>query len=229
MKTAKYKGFNVPLGSGIGEGIKTPKAFIESGIEQVSFLAKRNLLDEHSNILDFGCGVGRFWLALKFAKIDFNEYVGIDTKENCINWCKENLDKDSFLHLPAHNARYNKSASGLQELPFKENIFDLIFLNSVFSHMLLPDILFYLDEFKKVITDDGVIYCTGFFEKDGADFEENPKDYMNKKTRGSLHRVVYNVNYLREKIKEHGFTISEFHYRGIKRTGQSVLLLTRTR
>ncbi len=90
MQTTQYNGFLIPK-SGMGESLKTPQDYIKSGVSQVDFLLDRNLLDSKTKLLDFGCGVGRILTALKYENIQFQKYVGIDTKENFIDFCNEIL------------------------------------------------------------------------------------------------------------------------------------------
>ncbi len=93
--------------------------------------------------------------------------------------------------------------------------------------MLTDDVVFYLQEFYRVLNSNGTIYCTGFIEEGVPDVEENPKDYLGRKTTGSLHRVRYNKEFLTGKINDCGFKVKEYHPQLIKRTGQSVLLLVK--
>jgi len=104
------------------------------------------------------------------------------------------------MHLPAENARYNPTEKGLKALPYKKNEFNLIFLNSVFSHMLTTDIKFYLSEFYKVLNMNGKVYLTAFIEENVPNVEENPKDYLNKSV-GALHRVRYEKEFFYSLVK----------------------------
>ena len=70
-----------------------------------------------SSILEVGCGAG--FLA---RELQHYQYVGIDYSQNLI---------DKHLHLfPAHNV----SVSEANHLPFKDNLFDLVFSFGVFQY-----------------------------------------------------------------------------------------------
>jgi predicted SAM-dependent methyltransferase len=133
-------------------------------------------------------------------------------------------EKISFIHLPAYNARYNDRVEGLKEIPFGSESFGLIFLNSVFSHMLSRDVIFYLNEFYKCLRTDGYIYITAFVEENVPDEVENPENYL-AESKGALHRVRFNKEYFFKIIKDTGFEVCKFYHQNITRTKQSVIVL----
>lgn len=225
-KLNNYEGIILPT-TRSNEGLSDHKAYLDSGIEQIAFLKQNHLISKNSKILDFGCGQGRLLNSLKYSKTKFSKYIGLDTSENSIKWCQKYLAKSQdveFIHLPAENARYNPNVKGLQHLPFESNEFDLIFLNSVFSHMLTDDITFYLSEFYKVLKNNGSLYLTAFIEENVPSVQENPHNYLSKSS-GALHRVRYEKNYFFELIKNAQFELSSFHHQHITRTHQSVVVL----
>jgi SAM-dependent methyltransferase len=223
----KYNGLNLPLFR-TNEGLNDNENYLKSAVEQLDHLKLLNLIDNSSIILDFGCGQGRFVNGLEYSNTTVGNYYGIDTDLSSINWCKRFISvydaKYHFQHLAAYNARYNTSVKNLQKLPFSENQFDLIFLNSVFSHMLEDDLKFYLNEFHKILKQDGSIYLTAFIEENVPDIEENPTNYINPSI-GALHRVRYELNHFKELIENEGFRVDHFFHQHIKRAKQSVVIL----
>lgn len=203
------------------------EAYLDSIVIQLEYLKNRNYINSHSTILDFGCGQGRFVNGLIFTKTKINNYYGVDTNLESIKWCNKWLTtfdkKFNFIHLPAYNARYNTKESSLKKLPFI-NKFSCIFLNSVFSHMLPHDILFYLKELNQCLENNGIIYLTAFVEYNVICVEENPKHYHGT-SKGRLHRVRYEKKYFFNLIESCGFKIETFHHQGINRTKQSVFIL----
>jgi ubiquinone/menaquinone biosynthesis C-methylase UbiE len=125
--------------------------------------------------------------------------------------------------LPAHNARYNIAAENLQKLPFEANTFDLVFLNSVFSHMMTKDVLFYLNEFKRTLKPNGILYVTAFVEENVPEVEENPENYLGE-SKGYLHRVRFEKQFFTDLFVKTGFTIKVFTHQHITRTKQSVII-----
>lgn len=209
------------------EKLSDNRVYLESGIEQINYLKKHGLINNNTILLDFGCGQGRLLNSLKFTETKFQEYIGLDTSKSAIDWCEKNIrysNNISFLHLPAANARYNPSEKELKRLPFKNNEFDLIFLNSVFSHMLTPDINFYLSEFYKVLKNEGNIYLTAFVEENVPNVEENPEDYL-AKSKGALHRVRYEKDFFYSLVNKANLKVAEYHHQLIDRTKQSVFVL----
>ncbi|WP_020397065.1 class I SAM-dependent methyltransferase [Thiolinea disciformis] len=193
------------------QGLNDNDLYIESTKEQIGLIKEFYEFNESSKILDFGCGQGRFVNGLNFYHIDFLSYIGLDIDIYSIAWCEKWLanEKVNFIYWPAYNARYNTNAEKIEKLPFKNNFFDLIFLNSVFSHMLTNDIIFYLRDFRKKIQSNGIIYLTAFIENDVSNCEENPDNYLGSLPDHNkvLLRVRYNKNYIFDIFEQSGFTI----------------------
>lgn len=225
----EYKGLRLPKIRS-NENLNNEKKYINSIIGQIDFLKAHNLFHENSRILDFGCGQGRLVNGLTYMNADYGEYIGLDTSRDAISWCTDNLKyikKAKFVHLPSHNARYNDQALGLKKIPFDFDYFDLIFLNSVFSHMLSTDIIFYLNEFFKCLKKSGYIYVTAFIEENVPDQTENPEDYLSI-NKGPLHRVRFSKDYFFKIIQDSGFEVVKFSHQHIVRTKQSVLILRKS-
>jgi SAM-dependent methyltransferase len=225
-KAIQFQGLNLPKFRS-NQGLNGNEEYVNSGAEQVAFMRTNNLISNSTSMLDFGCGQGRIVNALEYSKTEIKNYTGVDTDNRALEWCKKHLRYNgtyNFIHLPAFNARYNKSAQGLQTLPFEELSFDLIFLNSVFSHMTPEDVVFYLHEFHRMLNENGAVYITAFIEENVTDFEENPENYMGTSS-GALHRVRFSQNYFNKLIDQCQFKVDSFHHQEISRTGQSVVVL----
>lgn len=209
------------------QGLDNDEDYVASSKEQIDHLKNHFHFHSEAVILDFGCGQGRFANGLKSLEIPFKSYFGVDTILISIKWCKKWLTKYgkqyNFIHLPAHNARYNLEATQLRPLPFEETSFDLIFLNSVFSHMLTDDIVFYLSEFYRTLKPDGKLYVTAFIEDNVESEVENPEGYLGE-SKGKLHRVRFNKDYFFSLYEQAGFTIEVYSHRHISRTNQSVVI-----
>lgn len=103
-------------------------AFVQSGqmsvhdLESVLSLIRRPL-EAHANILDFGCGCGRILLWLREVG-EAASLHGCDIDERAIAWCQENIPFAQFeVNQP------------LPPLPYADASFDLVFSNSVFTHI----------------------------------------------------------------------------------------------
>ena len=185
-------------------------------------------INRDTKILDFGCGQGRFANGLLASNHNIKTYVGIDTVLKSVDWCNKWLSQNNrdytFIHLEAHNKRYNPSVDKRPVLPIDSNTFDIAFLNSVFSHMLVTDIEFYLNELCRVLCNQGLLYLTAFIEDDVPNIEENPKEYLGKQTHGPLHRVRYEKSFFLDLLDKSGFSLIDFIHQGVNRTKQSVVV-----
>jgi cyclopropane fatty-acyl-phospholipid synthase-like methyltransferase len=105
-------------------------------------------LSSAQTILDFGCGCGRtlIWLSKEFPE---KQFYGTDTDEDAISWCRENLDC----------ARFTRN-SALPPVEYDNQMFDIIFAVSVFTH-LSEDFQFrWLREFQRILKPDGALLLT---------------------------------------------------------------------
>lgn len=110
-------------------GHKDIKLFHESGaasLKNINDILLQTIgrdIGSFENIFDFGCGCARIlrWCANYSSKCHF---YGTDIDEKAIHWSKKNIPYAQF-----HTNR------PLPPLPFEENTFDLIYVNSVFTHL----------------------------------------------------------------------------------------------
>ena len=213
------------------EGLSNDAAYVRSAIDQVQEVARHCPLVPASSVLDFGCGQGRFANGLVAGPVSIGCYLGIDTDAESISWCESWIQRFhpnfQFLHVPARNERYNPSADPRTPLPVEAGSFDVAFINSVFSHMLEPDVAFYLGQLSRALGAGGVAYMTAFVEPGVPPVEENPAGYLDKASKGRLHRVRYEQSFFRALVEGAGFTVEAFEHRGIARTGQSVIIARR--
>ncbi len=115
-------------------------------------------------VLEIGCGMGRFSVALTKYLDSNGKYFGFDIVPDQIEYCRKNINKRypnfEFSIVDIYNKLYNKNgkykASDFK-FPFNDNTFDLIFLHSVFSHILWEDIQNYLKEIARMLKPGG--YC----------------------------------------------------------------------
>lgn len=228
-----YKGTRLPppsIKTG-GKSFSINKDFYNSALNEADRLIKHLNLNEKSRILDVGCGAGRLaiGLTIKFPKV--SEYYGIDVDEERINWCKKNIGERysnfKFLRINVFNERYNPKGTIKQSeytFPFK-NKFDIIYLYSVFSHLLEDDIRTYLLEFSRLLNKNGNLFLTGFIEEGVPHISINPKNYgPNQNT--PLHCVRYDKNYFEEIFQIYNFRVEKFEY-GAETDGQSSYYLSK--
>ena len=120
-----------------------------------------------SRFLDVGCGSGR--MARHF--VDYVEppgrYVGLDVVKPFIEWCETHISAASpvfeFYHQDVYNGLYNpegRHKASEYRFPFEDESFDVVFLASVFTHMLPEDIENYLREIRRLLKPEGTCFST---------------------------------------------------------------------
>ena len=213
-----------------GNKFKDDEYFLNSAKAEAERLVEQTSLCPQSRILDLGCGVGRLPLGIIAKGLQVGSYWGLDVDKRSICWCKEHIQlehpKFQFLHTDVWSARYNPKGAILSatfRLPFDDQSFDIIYLYSVFSHMLTDDVRIYAGEFKRVLPLSGYVFLTAFVEDNVADVVENPVGYK-MVWNSVLHCVRYNTTFLSQIFKDAGFQISNFVY-GRETDGQSAIYL----
>ncbi len=110
-------------------------------------------------VLDVGCGIGRNAVPL----IGYvREYDGFDIMPEAVRWCQENITPRHpnfrFRLADVRNDRYNPQGTRTApeyRFPYADDSFDLVFLISVFTHMLPRDMENYLSETARVLKPGG--------------------------------------------------------------------------
>lgn len=143
--------------------------FISMGDEivQNSLIGSAKLLPWH-RFLDVGCGCGKLARPLTTFLNSEGGYDGIDITREVINWCKEryqNYPNFRFHFADLYNERYNPGGAfnaANYKFPFPNNEFDIVFVGSVFTHMVSEDIDNYIAEIARVMKLGGVCLATYF-------------------------------------------------------------------
>jgi len=99
-------------------------------------------------ILEFGCGSAR--LLRLFRCIDGVRLAGTDVNPACIQWCRENV--------PGPEYYVNDLKPPLEFA--EEGSFDLVFANSVFTHIPLDLQRPWLEEIRRILRPGGIFLCT---------------------------------------------------------------------
>lgn len=107
------------------------------------------------------------------ACLSSGEYHGFDVIEEQVSWCRNNISHRypnfHFRHIDICNNVYNRdgeiSAESLQ-FPYQSYTFDLVFLASVFTHMLPEAVENYFQEISRVLKPGGRCLITWFLLTD---------------------------------------------------------------
>ncbi|NET41779.1 methyltransferase [Okeania sp. SIO2B3] len=135
-------------------GNSSVKAFLSS-FDDLKYTVKNYLqkagFDFHQfeNILDFGCGVGRYLMAFKPELLPNQKLFGCDVFPECAEWCEENI---KFATVKHNNIK--------PPLPFENNQFDLVNAVSVFTHLRLDLQHLWAWDIYRVLRPGGILFMT---------------------------------------------------------------------
>ncbi len=204
--------------------------FIQGGNTMFTHFRQYTGITPKSRILDIGSGIGR--MAVPFTRFLDKDgiYEGFDIVKQGVDWCTANITAKypnfHFTLIPLKNDLYNLStnekASGLV-FPYPDNHFDLVFLTSVFTHMLPDDVEHYIQEIKRVLKPGSSCFATFFILdtesersmliKGSKTFPHNYGNYslMDKNVKEA--NVAYQKDHIFGLLEAGGFEISHF-FRG---------------
>jgi SAM-dependent methyltransferase len=191
----------------------TPEQFYLSACQEADRLKNEMDLAEKSTILDIGCGAGRLPIGLLARQTPFLSYLGVDVDAKRIKWCNRNLKtKDNrlaFQFVDIKNDRYNPGGKDQFDLGIDGKKFDVIYLYSVFSHLMQGDVAKYLQIFRSVITDFGRCFVTMFVADNVPPCTENPPDFGVLQWQGRLHCVLYSRENWESMVRRAGLEITK--------------------
>lgn len=213
-------------------GLRDEATYVASAVEQIEPLSDR--LKPNSRILDFGCGQGRFLIGLRHLQMPFGAYLGIDIDKDSVGWCIRRLsDTDqnvAFAWYNGNNARYNDGGIEVSDVPVPNGFADLIFANSVFSHLEPHDVESFPRILRPKMATGGTFYLTAYVEENVEQVAYDPEGYYdpgNKKLR-PLQIVRYERSFFIDSFKRAGFELEDLRQNGITRTGQTELIFRAT-
>lgn len=167
----------------MNDGPRSISIFRENGERYLSIFRNLCALKPNGKVLDVGCGIGRKAIPLtNYLNVD-GEYEGFDIMMVGIEWCNKNISPKypnfHFQKADVFNKYYNpdgKYKDSEYKFPFKDNYFDLVFLGSVFTHMLPGGLENYLSEVSRVLKVDGKCLISFFLLNDRS------KESINSRT-----------------------------------------------
>lgn len=175
---------------------------IASAVENMEAIAVLTERTDWSNltVLDYGCGV-KFAQALIQYEVDVKKFVGMDVFKALIQYLSErvNLPNFEFIHVPFKNEMYNPKGTELTaeaELPGSITTYDLITLQSVFTHFNPADFLAMLHVLRRNAAQDARMLFTCFIDNDME------HDFVDSVPGKPLLRAYYKERYVREMLEK---------------------------
>ena len=185
---------------------------IFDGMQKILERNKINL-NSSCNILDFGCGCGRI-IRHFYSYSKNNNYFGSDINPELIKWCGENLTFGNF-----------SMSELVPPLNYQNEIFNLIYARSVFTHIGPVLQKEWMKEFNRILKTGGSFYFTTHGEStfsnltkmELAELSNKGIFTVNQMVEGDNKCTVYQTRkYVEENLLD-GFELLEF-IAGISRT-----------
>jgi SAM-dependent methyltransferase len=118
-----------------------------------------------ARIVDIGCGCGRAAYPMSSNDDFTGHYTGIDIDIDMISWCQKHFprEKFTFIHADVFSSVYNPlGKKGLYKLPIDNDTTDLVFSQSLFTHLLESEIQNYVFESCRILQ-HGKLMVMGVF------------------------------------------------------------------
>lgn len=143
--------------------------FVEVGKHLVDIMRRTVNLKPSYHVLDVGFGIGRVAIPLTRFLDKNGKYDGLEIVQSGISWCESRITPRypnfKFKHADIFNSYYNPKGRFKAEnyiLPNADKHFDLVFLTSVFTHMMPKEVEHYLNEIHRVLKPNGRCFASFF-------------------------------------------------------------------
>jgi len=162
--------------------------FYRIGNQLSEYLKTYASLSKDSKVLEIGCGCGRTAFALARV-LDDGNFTGIDIEKQSLESCKHvpllSHKRFRFDYLDVQNNTYNPTGASRADeykFPYKGGEFDIIYLISVFTHMLTNDVNNYITEISRMLRPGGICMVSTFLmdkgrKTNGLSFPHNKMDH----------------------------------------------------
>lgn len=137
---------------------------------------------ENAKILDIGGNRGNFLQdGIELKKIDAKNYFCLDVDKEALDYGRTNFPDANWVSHNAFNHMYNSSGVEDSNFPFEDNTFDYILAYSVYSHTTFEQLVFDINEMRRVCKPGGKVAFTVIDKLSAEYFTTKRKtDYPNK-------------------------------------------------
>lgn len=201
--------------------------YLQTGNDFFNYFQKYCNFTPDSSILDIGSGIGRMAIPFTNYLSTKGRYEGFDIVKIGVDWCTKNISNRfpnfNFKLIPLKNDLYrldtNEKAAELK-FPYENDAFDLVFLTSVFTHMLPNDVENYISEINRVLKKNKNCFATFFIiddesaksmKENGAKnfpFDMGNYSLMNKSVKEA--NVAYKKTYIINLLESYNFEVTNF-------------------
>ena len=203
------------------DGLTPPKGLIYTGGGDFRKMGEMQLgyfiaycgLRPNGSVLDIGSGMGRSAVALTQFLSKEGSYRGFDVVERGVAWCTKNITSRFpnflFKYIPLNNDLYRPGGEAPEtfRFPYPDKTFDLIIVNSVFTHMVANEVENYFNEMARVLKTGGTAYTTFFLYEhgqntfpDGFDFPVDREHFRLMDGGVQSANVAYRKDYLEKEL-----------------------------
>jgi SAM-dependent methyltransferase len=147
-----------------------PERFARACQDARTELDLAGLQPEH-RVLDIGSGIGN--LAVGLIGYLRGSYDGIEVHKEAVDWCRRAITPRQptfrFHHADLASGAYNPGgqvASARYRFPFPDGSFDVIFLGSVFTHLMPEDAEHFVHEVGRLLAPGGFCVASYFLLDD---------------------------------------------------------------
>lgn len=202
--------------------------FYKEGKYIYTLLKKYTALTKSCDVLEIGCGCGRTAFSLA-EDLEIGTYLGMDIEHVSLEACTKSKYLSGkgfqFEYMNVFNREYNPKGTTLAKnysFPKNDECFDVIFLMSVFTHMLPQDVSNYISEISRMLKPGGKCMLSTFLMDQGTNGEmiSFPYKYMEAFTYKEQFpeiAVGYTSSYFVERFKESNLKLDRSPLFGIWR------------